>query len=147
MLDDFYDHVLRVTRSLGRAVERTPAPYESADEETLRDALLPMLNSHYEGQAGGETFNASGKTDVLIRVDDRNVFIGECKWWGGAKAMERALEQLFSYATWRDTKLALIFFVDRKDPSAVDGRPPSARRPPSTTRPDAAAQPRAHTVR
>jgi hypothetical protein len=78
-----------------------------------------MLNSHYEGGATGETFNAAGKTDVLIRVEDRTVFIGECKWWSGPGAVEQALAQLFSYTTWRDTKLALIFFVDRKDPMAI----------------------------
>src|SRR5215211_2947366 len=51
-----------------------------------RDNLVVMLNSHYEGQATGETFNRSGKTDNLVRVEDRNVFIGECKWWPGASA-------------------------------------------------------------
>jgi hypothetical protein len=78
-----------------------------------------MLNTHYEGGATGETFNAAGKTDILIRVEDRTVFIGECKWWSGPSAVGEALDQLFSYTTWRDTKLALIFFVDRKDPMAV----------------------------
>ena len=90
-----------------------------ASEETLRDALLPMLNSHYEGGATGETFDAAGKTDVLIRVEGRTIFIGECKWWSGGAGFESALSQLFSYTTWRDSKLALILFVDRKDPMAV----------------------------
>jgi len=48
-----------------------------------------MLNTHYEGGATGETFNAAGKTDILIRVEDRNVFIGECKWWSGAAGFPR----------------------------------------------------------
>jgi hypothetical protein len=78
-----------------------------------------MLNTHYEGGATGETFNAAGKTDILIRVEDRTVFIGECKWWSGPATVREALDQLFSYTTWRDTKLALVFFVDRKHPMAV----------------------------
>jgi hypothetical protein len=119
MVGDLYEHTLGLIRSWGKAIERTPGPYADAGEETLRDALLPMLNSHYEGAATGETFNAAGKTDILIRVEDRNVFIGECKWWSGPGAVTDALDQLFSYTTWRDTKLALIFFVDRKNPTAV----------------------------
>ncbi len=119
MVGTLYDHTVGLIRSWGKAVERTPAPYRDADEETLRDALLPMLNSHYEGTATGETYNAEGKTDILIRVEDRTIFIGECKWWSGPSGVGEALDQLFSYTTWRDTKLALIFFVNRKDPVAV----------------------------
>jgi hypothetical protein len=117
LIDEFYDHIITVIRAWGKAVERTPGPYKDFDEETLRAALLPMLNSHYEGAATGETFNAGGKTDVLIRVEDRTVFIGECKWWKGPKGVGEALDQLFSYTTWRDTKLALLFLVGGKDPT------------------------------
>jgi hypothetical protein len=119
LVGSFYDHIVRLIRVWGKAIERTPDPYVNFDEETLRAALLPMLNSHYEGGATGETFNAGGKTDILVRVEDRNVFIGECKRWKGPESVQKALDQIFSYATWRDTKLALIFFVDRKDPTAV----------------------------
>jgi hypothetical protein len=119
LIDGFYEHIVTVVRAWGTAIERTPAPYREAEEETLRDALLPMLNSHYEGGATGETFNLNGKTDVLIRVEDRSVFIAECKWWSGPKALSEALDQLFSYTTWRDTKLALLFFVKNKDITGV----------------------------
>jgi hypothetical protein len=119
LIDGFYEHIVSVVRAWGTAIERTPAPYREAEEETLRDALLPMLNSHYEGGATGETFNLNGKTDVLIRAEDRTVFIAECKWWSGLKALGEALDQLFSYTTWRDTKLALLFFVKNKDITGV----------------------------
>jgi hypothetical protein len=115
--DASYGQAIRVIRAWGKAMERTPEPYLGATEETLRDALLPMLNSHFVGAATGETFNAGGKIDVLIRDGDRNVFIGECKRWSGPKAVTAALAQLFSYTTWRDTRLALLFFVSSKDPS------------------------------
>jgi hypothetical protein len=117
--DASYEHAVVVIRRWGNAVERTPDPYRDASEETLRDALLPMLNSHFVGGATGETFNAKGKIDVLIRHDDNNVFICECKRWSGPKAVTEALDQLFSYTTWRDSRLALLFFVDSKDPTAV----------------------------
>jgi hypothetical protein len=40
--------------------------------------------------------------------------IGECKFWQGAKGFIDAIDQLFGYASWRDTKLALIVFVREK---------------------------------
>jgi len=47
-----------------------------------------------------------GKTDILTRVEDRNAFIAECKFWMGEKAFLAALDQLLSYLSWRDTKTA-----------------------------------------
>lgn len=41
-----------------------------------------------------ETFNSSGKTDILIRVENRNIFIAECKFWRGPKSFGEAIEQL-----------------------------------------------------
>jgi hypothetical protein len=38
------------------------------------------LNSHYEGAATGETFNGTGKTDILVRHGLDNAFIGQCKF-------------------------------------------------------------------
>lgn len=70
--------------------------------------------------ATGETFNKGGKTDILVRVEDVNAFIGERKKWKGAKALhEDDLPQLLRYRTWRDSKLALIYFCDRKDIHSV----------------------------
>ena len=118
-LGDLYDDILRVIRPWGRAMERVPEDFASLDEERLRDNLLVGLNTQYSGQAGAEAFNKSGKTDILLRVQDHNAFIGECKWWAGPKGMEDALDQLYGYSTWRDSRLALIVFVPTKDPAAI----------------------------
>jgi len=114
LVDDFYEHICQLTRSMGHSMERTPEGYAGWEEERLRDALLVMLNSFYEGQAMGEVFQGAGKTDILVRIQDRNVFVAECKWWSGQAAFVSALDQLFSYTTWRDTKLALVLFVRAK---------------------------------
>lgn len=114
-LDEFYGHIISVIRAVGRGMERTPDSFSGAEEETLRDHVLLALNTHYRGATYAEAFNKGGKTDILIRVHDRNAFIGECKWWGGPKALEEALTQLFGYTTWRDTRVALLFFVPTKE--------------------------------
>lgn len=85
----------------------------------LRDHFLLQLNGHYEGGATGETFNASGKTDILIRAENRNVFIAECKFWRGKKAFDEAIDQLLGYLTWRDSKCALIVFNKTWNSGAV----------------------------
>jgi hypothetical protein len=118
-LGKFYDEILDVIRPAGRAMERTPADFANRDEERLRDNLLWALNQQYRGQAAAESFNKNGKTDLLLRVQDHNVFIGECKWWSGPKGMHDALDQLYGYSTWRDSRLALIFFVSQRDPAAI----------------------------
>lgn len=109
-----FEHALEVIRRFGRTMERTPATYVAIDEEARRDIILAALNTHFEGRATGETFNASGKTDILIRVDDRNVLVGECKRWSGASAFSASLDQLLRYATWRDTKLCLVVFIETR---------------------------------
>ena len=118
-LGKFYEEILDVIRPRGRAMERTPGSFADRTEEQLRDDLLVSLNEMYRGQAGAESFNMSGKTDLLLRVQDHNAFIAECKWWSGPIDMSKALDQLYGYSTWRDSRLALIFFVGTKDPAAV----------------------------
>jgi hypothetical protein len=89
------------------------------DEEDLRTHILVQLNGHYEGQATGETFNYEGKTDILIRAEGRNIFIGECKVWKGAEIFKATIDQLLGYTAWRDTKTAIILFSRNKNTSTV----------------------------
>jgi hypothetical protein len=71
-------------------------------------------------QTTAEAFNMSGKTDVLVRhPEGRNLFIGECKFWEGSKSFSETVDQLFSYAGWRDTKLAVVMFVREKGLTGV----------------------------
>lgn len=117
--EEEYTHILGVMRSMSMVIERNPAAFAQLDEETIRTHFLLQLNGHYEGAATGETFNASGKTDILIRVDDRNIFIAECKFWRGPKYFNEGIDQLLSYLAWRDSKCALLVFNKTKDTSAV----------------------------
>jgi hypothetical protein len=82
------------------------------------------LNGQYQGQATGETFNSSGKTDILIRYEDKNIFIAECKISKGAKEFNSAIDQLLGYTSWRDTKTAIIIFNRNKNTSQVIAKIP-----------------------
>lgn len=114
-----FEHILGVLRSMSLVIERSPKSFTSLDEEAIRTHFLLQLNGHYEGSATGETFNSAGKTDILIRVDNRNIFIAECKFWRGAKSFEEAIDQLLGYLSWRDSKCALLIFNQTKDSSVV----------------------------
>lgn len=114
-----YEHILGVLKSMSLVVERNPGAFASLDEEAIRTHFLLQLNGHYEGTATGETFNAAGKTDILIRAQNRNIFIAECKFWRGPKSFSDAIDQLLGYLTWRDSKCALLIFNQIKDSSAV----------------------------
>lgn len=117
--DADYEHILSVIQNMAHVMERSPSAFVSMDEEALRTHFLVQLNGHYEGQATGETFNYQGKTDILIRSEGRNIFIAECKFWGGPKKLVETIDQLLGYSSWRDTKVAVILFNRNKDFSKV----------------------------
>lgn len=114
-----YEHALKVMQDMALVMERSPDAFSSMNEEALRQHFLVQLNGQFEGKASGETFNMSGKTDILLREGDRNVFIAECKFWKGPKAYGEAIEQLLNYATWRDSKVAILVFNRGTDTSTV----------------------------
>ena len=117
--DDDYEHIIGVIQNMAQVMERSPSAFASIDEESLRSHFLVQLNGHYEGQATGETFNYEGKTDILIRVEGKNIFIAECKYWGGHKKLIETIDQLLGYSSWRDTKVAVIIFNRNKNFSSV----------------------------
>lgn len=114
-----YANILNILDNMTRVMEKSPRAFKSMREEDIRQHFLVQLNGQYEGQATGETFNYAGRTDILIRLDGRNIFVAECKFWDGEKALLEAIDQLLSYLTWRDTKAALVIFNRNKNLSAV----------------------------
>jgi hypothetical protein len=114
-----YQHILDVIEGMVHVMERSPKVFHTIDEESLRTHFLVQLNGHYEGQATGETFNYQGKTDILIRSGDRNIFIAECKFWAGPAQLTETIDQLLGYLSWRDSKAAVLIFNRNKDLSKV----------------------------
>jgi hypothetical protein len=114
-----YEDILEMIDSMSLTMERSPSTFYEMGEEAIRDLFLMTLNSNYQGKASGETFNAAGKTDILIKHEDRILFIAECKFWTGPKSLTAAIDQLLSYTTWRDTKTALLLFNRNQDFSSM----------------------------
>jgi len=110
-----YEHVVQTIEQMTVAMERTPKEAAALGEEGIRNLILFVLNANYRGAAAGEVFNGAGKTDILLRWDNGNAFIGECKNWHGPKAVQEAIDQMLGYVTWRDTKAALILFIPQKN--------------------------------
>lgn len=114
-----YEDILNTLNNMSLVMERCPKAFSKMDEESLRQHFLVQLNGIYEGNATGETFNANGKTDILMRNNGKNVFIGECKFWKGDKVFIDTINQILSYMCWRDTKGAILIFNKNKDLSSV----------------------------
>jgi len=115
-----------------KVMERSPKAFDGLDEEGIRSHFLVQLNGHYEGQATGETFNYQGKTDILIRSGDRNIFIAECKFWGGPQMLTQTIDQLLGYLSWRGSKTAILLFNRNRDFSKVlDSIPETVRAHPN----------------
>lgn len=121
-----YEDILEVIQSLSVMMERSPTAFAGMGEEHVRDHILVILNAQFAGNVTGETFNRAGKTDILIREKDRTLFIAECKIWAGPKSLTEAIDQVLSYTSWRDTKVAVIVFNRRKEISNVLAAVPAA---------------------
>jgi hypothetical protein len=117
--DTIYGQILTIIHDVGKQFERLPSTYSGKEEEHLRDHILLILEPNFEGAATGETFNKSGKTDILLRHENSNVFIAELKFWHGKKGYLDTISQLLGYLTWRDSKAAVVMFVRNKDFSSV----------------------------
>ncbi len=114
-----YVQILKIIHDVGKQFERMPSTYSGKEEEHLRDHILLNLEPNFEGTATGETFNKSGKTDILLRYESKNVFIAELKFWHGQKGFLDTITQLLGYLTWRDSKSAVVMFVRNKSFTTV----------------------------
>jgi hypothetical protein len=114
-----YQTILKICESMSLVMERSPSVFVNAGEEHIRVHYLVQLNGQYYGEATGETFNHIGDTDIIIRHDNKNIFVAECKFWSGYEGLKKTADQLLGYTTWRDTCTALIIFNRNVDFSNV----------------------------
>ncbi len=94
--------VLKFICNVALSIERTPSAFSKLEEEDIRDILLSVLNSIFEGSASGETFSKIGKTDIYLNISKGQILICECKFWRGQKTYGSSINQLFDYLTWRE---------------------------------------------
>lgn len=114
-----YFDILEAINDIGQGFERYPQQFMEKKEEELRDFLLFFLQMNFVGEATGESFNNTGKTDVLLRHEGDNIFIGECAIWNGKQYLLDKIDQLKGYLTWRDTKAAIILFSKTESMTGV----------------------------
>ncbi|MFV5701001.1 hypothetical protein ACM55F_03920 [Flavobacterium sp. XS2P12] len=120
--EEVYNDIKEVLYNVGKAIERKPSIYIEKHEEDLRDIFLLFLETRYESTSGiGEAFNKDGKTDILLKFakDNTNLFVAECKFWRGQKHFSEGINQLLGYLTHRDSKTALMIFVNQKELTSI----------------------------
>lgn len=118
--DNDYNNINSIISLSCISIEKSARTFYKLQEEELRDVILSNLNTHYQGNATGETFNKTGKTDIYIPFENKAAYIAECKIWHGKKKFEEAINQLCGYVTWRDSKTSLIIFnKENKDFSSL----------------------------
>ncbi|MEW2522320.1 hypothetical protein [Actinacidiphila alni] len=114
-----YTEALRVLRHARNQIERLPSTTRGRGEEDIRDVLLVALGAAFEGRCTAESLNGAGRTDLMLRIEDRNVLVGECKIWKGASKFEKAIDQLFGYLTRYDRFAVLPLFIDAARPEPI----------------------------
>lgn len=108
--DNVFSALIEIIYSMGLSLERSSENVRNLDEEPLRDIFLSAINTHFNGLATGETFNKKGKTDILFRYQNENLFIAEFKFWRGKEHCWDGIDQLLANLTFRDSQAGLIFF-------------------------------------
>lgn len=111
---DKVEAVIELLENQGLQFEVTPKVYSKLKEENLRDIMLSMLNSIFEGTATGETFVKKGKTDIHLIIGKGSILSAECKKWDGEKLYTKTIDQLFDYLVWRQNYGIIITFSEKK---------------------------------
>jgi len=121
---EIYEDIIDTLADMSLVMERCPSAFYGQNEESLRMQFLIPLNGTFTGQASGETFNGSGKTDIMIKHEGRILFVAECKFWKGPKSLHDTIDQLLGYLTYRETKAAILLFNRGRDFSALLSKVP-----------------------
>lgn len=114
-----YAEALSALRHARNQIERLPSTTHGKGEEGIRDVLLVALGATFAGRCTAESLNGAGKTDLLLRIEDRNVLVGECKVWKGSSKFHEAIDQLFGYLTRYDRFAVLPLFIDAARPEPI----------------------------
>jgi len=100
-------------------MERAPASFAMMDEEDHSKPVLAASEWALRGKALRARRLTRAQDGYLIRVQDKNIFVAECKFWDGEQSFQEAIDQLLGYLTWRDSKCALFIFNQNRDSQAV----------------------------
>ena len=115
-----FEKIIQTFQYLCVEMQRRKDDYKDLGEENIRDRMLPVINTCFNGRGNGEAKNGKGKTDVLIRTKDGlNEHIFELKVWGGIKTIDEAAEQLLGYLSWHNNYAGIIIFSRKSDFSEI----------------------------
>lgn len=121
MSQEAYSNVIQIINRTLKSFEQKKSLYSLMGEEQIRDYVIGYLEDRHEDiTATRESLNKGGKTDILLKYTDQtNLFVAECKFWSGQQAFLSTINQLLGYLTWRDSKAAVIIFVDNVNFNSV----------------------------
>lgn len=110
-----FERAVATIQRTGIMLERSPSTTRKMNEGDLRNLILLLLNDkfEFEGFVGAEVFNSSGRSDILVRVAETNVLVGECKFHNGPKSVHTTLDQVLRYLSWRDDRAVVIMFFKK----------------------------------
>jgi hypothetical protein len=121
MEQEAYLNALSIINNNLKSLEQKKSFYSLMGEEAIRDHVISDLENRFQHvTATRESLNKEGKTDILLKYTDQtNLFVAECKFWTGPAGLLATVDQLLGYLTWRDSKAAVVVFVDNVNFSNV----------------------------
>ena len=91
------------------------APGLSA-EQVERQIATPLEKLLHQIDGVEHVYSMSRPDQCVVTV---RFFVAECKYWKGEKTYLKTIDQLLGYLTWRNSKVAVINFVQNNEFSDV----------------------------
>ena len=114
-----YERILRIVESTVSVMKSNPNALDAMCEEELCVHFLLQLNSKSKSLARSAIFECKRKSNIILRLDGKIVFMAEFRLWAGEKAFNATLDQTLSCESWTCEKTAVLIFNRNRDFGAV----------------------------
>ncbi len=110
------EHILGIIRMQARQMEQSPGTYAGMGEEDRRQTIVATLNTGARRRRRSTSRAGPTSSSATTGATSSSASASSGR---GAGGFTEAIDQLFGYTGWRDTKLAIVMFVREKGLTAI----------------------------
>jgi hypothetical protein len=117
-----FEEVLRTLEfSAEILAAHTPLVQALDTEELLRFQLIVFLQGRHPEPFlfTAETFRGQGKTDIAVYWNGQLIGVVECKVWHSEPKFQEGIDQVLSYLTPNDTRVAYVVFIKQQTVTSI----------------------------
>ncbi|WP_141722542.1 hypothetical protein [Micromonospora aurantiaca (nom. illeg.)] len=117
-----FEEVLKTLESSAEVLAaHTPLVQALDTEELLRFHLILFLQGRHPEPYlfTAETFHGQGKVDIAVHWNGRLIGVVECKVWHSERQFREGIDQVLSYLTPNDTRVAYVVFIKQQTVTSI----------------------------